>query len=540
MWSTSVLHRFIPLAWFAITVVCSPVDKRQQQSLYIPLPAPCPSTPLIRPAKDISDSERQYFTARKPVAQGALKTWLEAFECGFSTSKLPSIALATSGGGLRSFLEGAGVIQALDSRDSNTTIAGIYQALTYQSGLSGGAWLVGSLSGNNWPTVSSLRTGLWNARFATGTVPSKIEAQEIVFDLLSKKAAGFSPTLTDPYGRVVSFSLLYGPDGGVTNTLSGLTSKTNFTAHAVPYPIMTAIDTNPGQCIPDVPSPQFELHPYEFGSWDSGIAAFTETAYLGTNMSNGQPATAGVCVKNYDNLGYAMGTSSNIFSESCQTIPSVNSSDPSIAELEQLLSFAHPGTFGDEFADYPNPFYGYSGSPTVKAEKELTLVDGGFSSQNDPIWPFIQPARAALIDVLIVNDNSADTNNFPNGTQIYNTYLRAQRVGLSSMPQIPPVKTFLAKGYNKRAVFFGCHKKHTITIVYLPNTEYSFPSNQSTTRLLYSKADTDGMIGNGMQIATQNGDKDWPTCLACAVMMKTTGGLPWACKACFAKYCYDG
>jgi lysophospholipase len=49
------------------------------------------------------------------------------------------LALTTSGGGLRSLLSGAGVVQGLDSRDSNVSTSGLYEALTYQTGLSGGS-----------------------------------------------------------------------------------------------------------------------------------------------------------------------------------------------------------------------------------------------------------------------------------------------------------------------------------------------------------------------------------------------------------------
>jgi len=48
-----------------------------------------------------------------------------------------------------------------------------------------------------------------------------------------------------------------------------------------------------------------------------------------------------------------------------------------------------------------------------------------------------------------------------------------------------------------------------------------------------------GMIANGIQIATQNNDPGYPTCLACAIMKKSGGALPAACAACFAKYCFN-
>jgi lysophospholipase len=202
------------------------------------------------------------------------------------------------------------------------------------------------------------------------------------------------------------------------------------------------------------------------------------------------------------------------------------------------LTPLHAGNFRDEFSVFPNPFYSYSGSPAVSAQAELSLEDGGFTLQNDPIWPFIQPARSSVIDVLLVNDNSADTaDNFPDGSEIYETYLRSLQVGLTRMPVIPPPSTFASQNLTSRATFFGCHDKTKLTIIYLPNVAYSFASNQPTARLLYAAADVDAMVANGVLIGTQDDDEEWPTCLACAVMMNSALVLPSACTACFTKYC---
>lgn len=142
------------------------------------------------------------------------------------------------------------------------------------------------------------------------------------------------------------------------------------------------------------------------------------------------------------------------------------------------------------------------------------------------------------MDVLIVNDNSADTSdNYPNGTEIRQTYINAQNAGLTKMPFIPDVNTFVTQGLNKRATFFGCNSTGTTLIVFLPNVGYSYNSGQSTFKVQYSVAETDAMIANGVNIGTQNGTAGWPLCLACAIKSKSTP-LPKGCNACFAKYCY--
>ena len=123
------------------------------------------------------------------------------------------VALTTSGGGYRSLLLGAGVIQGLNMRDSNISTSGLFQALTYQAGLSGGAWLLSSFAGNNYPTITSLKKGLWEQAFQDSLlVPEFLLASEayaeVTNDILAKEAAGFPPTLTDPWGRLLSYQLL--------------------------------------------------------------------------------------------------------------------------------------------------------------------------------------------------------------------------------------------------------------------------------------------------------------------------------------------
>jgi lysophospholipase len=140
-------------------------------------------------------------------------------------------------------------------------------------------------------------------------------------------------------------------------------------------------------------------------------------------------------------------------------------------------------------------------------KQRLSLEDGGFTLQNDPIWPFIQPVRSSVIDVLIVNDNSADTaNNLPDGSEIYDTYLRSLQAGLTRMPVIPPPSTFASKNLTQHAAFFGCRDSTKLTIIYLPNVAYSFALGQPTFRTIYDAADVGGIIVNGVSIGTQNGN----------------------------------
>ena len=281
----------------ALVALCSitraapaePVLLEERQLLsnpYAPTTTSCPGSALVRPASGLNPSESGYVAARKKKADVALTSWLKR-QGAFSTSSLPSVGLTSSGGGYRSLLESAGVIQGLDGRDSNTNISGLYQALSYEAGLSGGAWFLSSLAGNNWPTVSSLRDGLWEQAFQNSLlVPANLlstsgltEYALVANDLQAKEAAGYDVTIVDPYGRLLSYQLLNGFDGGVATRLSGLTTLSNFTSYNVPYPIITTTNVNgsQGQCAPPLNAIIYEFHPYEYGSWDTGVSAFAQS-----------------------------------------------------------------------------------------------------------------------------------------------------------------------------------------------------------------------------------------------------------------------
>jgi lysophospholipase len=554
-----MLHFFVLCTLFL--AICNGATIRQLPSGYAPRQAQCPSTPLVRPATGLSTSEASFLRSRKARADQGLRAWLKKTNPGFNnTGRLPTLALTTSGGGYRSLLCGAGVIQGYDIRDSNVSTSGLYQAFTYQAGLSGGAWLLSSLAGNNYPTISALRDDLWIEAFRDSLLlPSFLTTAvaygQVTNDVVAKDRAGFPPTLTDPWGRLLSYQLLFGFNGGVFKTLSGIASGSNFSSFNIPYPIITGVGvkTFEGECIPGPNATTYELTPYEFGSWDQGVSAFTQSNFLGSNLSNGQPIESGRCIVNYDNLGYALGTSSSLFNTACSNVPQPNTTTLN-GNLAAIVRAAHQLSTRELYAIYPNPFFNYTRSSLVAAQKELSLVDGGLARQNNPIFPLLQPSRE--VDVMVVNDNSADTNSFPNGSAILTTYVQSLNAGLAKMPIIPSVETFISQGLNKRPTFFGCNDNSKITIVYVPNVNYTFPSNQPTSKLQYQPDETRGLfpphtplwqianvvvgiIANGIQIATQNDDSEYPTCLGCAIMKKTGRALPAACTPCFTEYCFN-
>jgi lysophospholipase len=129
-----------------------------------------------------------------------------------NASALPNIAIAASGGGYRALMNGAGALQAFDNRTANSTssgqLGGILQAATYLSGLSGGAWLVGSIYMNNFSDVSSLRDNgsVWQFEDSIFSGPTQSTAWNISMgryysQLLNavdgKSDAGYEVSITD-------------------------------------------------------------------------------------------------------------------------------------------------------------------------------------------------------------------------------------------------------------------------------------------------------------------------------------------------------
>lgn len=536
---------------------------------YAPKQGSCPSK-LTRKASpgQLNTDEQQYIKERKGKADEALHKWLQS--AGFTTdeSQLPTLALTTSGGGYRALLTGAGVHQALDSReDVNSSLAGLYQSLTYESGLSGGGWLVGSLMGNNWPRISDLRDDLWYRTFTEGLLlPGNIltlaNDLDIAAAVLSKGAAGYTPTLVDFYGRLLGYSLLKAPEGGIAQHLSDIVEAENYTAYNAPFPIVTALQALPlERCEEGNNSTQFEFSPVEYGSWDSAIAVFQDTKYMGSGTAKGQS-----CISGYDNLGFVLGTTSDIFSALCESLSQdfYNTANDIAEAIQKAFHQPEEPSLRALYATYPNVFSSQSNSTSALTRSvrqmeafvdrnvvprsadvqnktnvtsgELYLVDGGFSNQNNPIWPFLH----RQIDVLLVTDVSADTDeNYPTGEALYQTYKEAHSKGLSRMPTVPSNDTLVAKGYNQRPTFFGCSDSADLmTIIYLPNYNYTYPSGISTLQLQFSKEQIDGMLSNGVAVATGNNtDADLATCIGCAIVQKTQTTLPQKCTQCFDRYC---
>lgn len=278
--------RFLVLFLFATLTLARPKAAKSKSNVseYAPRQEGCPKGQMIRPADGLSTKEKSYIQQRKLRAGKSLNKWLKSVDDKFADCEMPTIAMASSGGGYRAMLLGAGVIQSFDARDSNSSLKGLYQSLSYHTGLSGGGWLLSSIHGNGHETISKLKTEIWDKFLPKNSIwPLNTDAAPeypaIKADIQAKAASGFAPTITDVWGRFLSYQLLTGNDGGAAKTLSSITNSASWKHFQNPFPIMTATSVNDittAQCDPTHETLEYEFSPYEFGSWVSAIRILFE------------------------------------------------------------------------------------------------------------------------------------------------------------------------------------------------------------------------------------------------------------------------
>ncbi|TDZ20510.1 Lysophospholipase [Colletotrichum orbiculare MAFF 240422] len=581
-----------PVKPMAAAIIADSLDPRALPNSpsggYAPAIVDCPAArPTIRSANRLSPNETSWLPLRRnatvePMREFLTRVNIPNFDAGAyidrvrsSPSQLPNIALAVSGGGYRALMNGAGFLAAADSRTPNATaaggIGGLLQASTYLAGLSGGGWLVGSLFTNNFSSVVDLQRGskgsaIWrfDRSIFSGPEESGIsilntaDYWKTVAEQVGSKDKAFEVSITDYWGRALSYQLVNATDGGPAYTFSSIADEPDFQSGLQPLPILVADGRAPGERIISLNATVYEFNPFELGSWDPTAFGFAPLRYLASNFSSGSVPQNGSCVRGFDQAGFVMGTSSSLFNQfMLQNISSAGLPDFIQSALTSILNILDRDN--NDIAQYvPNPFFGWNPASNLNAnQSQLSLVDGGEDLQNIPLHPLIQPSRA--VDVIFAVDSSADTNfNWPNGTALRATYDRvAHPIANGTLfPPVPDANTFINLGLNRRPTFFGCDASNFTLragqvappiVVYLPNAPYVAHSNVSTFDPSYERSQRDAIIQNGYDSATQGNatlDAQWPTCVACAVLSRSLSRnreiVPDACTACFQKYCWNG
>ena len=463
-----------------------------------------------------------------------------------------------------------GALQAFDLREENSTasghLGGLLQASTYLAGLSGGGWLVGSIFINNFTAVSNLlhsekTSSVWQFDHSIFQGPAMSGVQllntadyfdEIHKAVIGKSDANFQVSITDYWGRALSYQLVNATDGGPGYTWSSIALQDDFARGGTPMPLLVADGRAPDELLVGGNATVFEFNPWELGTFDPSTFGFAPLKYLGSNFSNGVLPSDKKCIRGFDNAGYIMGTSSSLFNTFLLQIDQKNAPTAAKDFVKKILQSVDQNN--KDIADFsPNPFLGFHNATSPNSQSQrLTLVDGGEDLQNIPLHPLIQPIRH--VDVIFAVDSSADTENFwPNGTSLVATYERSltKLSNGTSFPAVPGQNTFVNLGLNTRPTFFGCNSSNTSSptplVVYIPNFPYVFHSNVSTFDPSYNTSTRNAIVQNGYEAATMGNataDSQWPTCVACAILSRslerTNTRVPDACHQCFQKYCWDG
>ncbi|CAD6650494.1 CCN_G0048720.mRNA.1.CDS.1 [Saccharomyces cerevisiae] len=575
---------------FAISQFLLAANAWSPTDSYVPGTVSCPDDiNLVREATSISQNESAWLEKRNKVTSVALKDFLTRATANFSDSSevlsklfndgnsenLPKIAVAVSGGGYRSMLTGAGVLAAMDNRTGGAYehgLGGLLQSTTYLSGASGGNWLVGTLALNNWTSVQDILNNMqnddsiWDLSDSIVT-PGGINIfktakrwDHISNAVESKQNADYNTSLADIWGRALAYNFFPSLNrGGIGLTWSSIRDFPVFQNAEMPFPISVADGRYPGTKVINLNATVFEFNPFEMGSWDPSLNSFANVKYLGTNVSNGVPLERGKCTAGFDNAGFIMGTSSTLFNQFLLRINSTHL--PSfITRLARHFLKDLSQDFNDIAVYSPNPFkdtkfLDSDYTTSIVDSDSLFLVDGGEDDENVPVLPLIQKERD--VDIIFAVDNSADMRlAWPDGSSLVHTYERQfvkQGQGMS-FPYVPDTNTFVNLGLNKKPTFFGCDANNLTDlqyipplVVYLPNAEYSFNSNQSAFKLSYSESQRRSMIQNGFEIATRNNFTDDPEfmgCVGCAIIRRKQQALnitlPPECETCFKNYCWNG
>lgn len=599
------MYYLLKLLWL-VTLVAA----KSPTGGYAPGFVQCPTSnsSFIREANSISHQEKKWLEGRQPITNKALVSFLKLSNLtSFDAEKFInhehgnssiSIALAFSGGGYRAMLSGAGQLAGLDSRtdysEGQNGLGGLLESATYISALSGGSWMLTSLLFNNFSSVQDIvlqndhdlwnltetrqlvnESGTWSLYWDVATtnlegalshmnnfgIPSS--KRGIGYDIDSKVDAGFNVSLTDYWGRGLSYQLFTKDlNYSRATSFSDLRDADQFKNYEIPFPLVISLGRKPGTIVYNLNSTVFEFNPYELGSFDTSLNTFTDLKYIGTNVTNGVPDNNKKCVQGFDNAGFVTGTSSSLFNQFLNTLVCDDCNSLNFAVKWVLKYFLNKlSNDKEDIAQYtPNPFYKseYASSNNITTDETLYLFDGGLGGEVIPLSSVLTKERA--VDIAFAFDNGNDlSQNWPNGSALISTYERQFLSNGKSVvcPYVPNAETFLENNLTTRPTFFGCNSSNLTElakdgvlppiVVYIANRPYEFMSNTSTFKLSYTDAEKKAMIQNGIDVSTRlNGtiDDEYRTCIACAVIRREEERRNITqseqCKKCFSNYCWDG
>ncbi|KAH7031229.1 cytosolic phospholipase A2 zeta [Microdochium trichocladiopsis] len=391
----------------------------------------------VRVSDELCDEEKEFLARRKRIARAALARYLGIDEIDIHPDDVPTIAMCGSGGGLRALVAGAGSLLA-------TQQDGLFDCVTYTSGVSGSCWLQTLYNSSIAQGRFDLLLNHLKARLgvhiayppvAFESVITSPTNQLLLCSLVEKlrgdQNADFG--LVDIYGILLAGRLLV-PKGelGINAKDFKLSNQRDYIKYGQnPMPIYTAVRHEIPNVGTDAPVSEadkekakqeawfqwFEMTPYEFfcEEFNAGIPTWA----IGRRFDGGEdvPSDSGLHMPEV-RVPFLMGIWGSAF---CATLshyyrevrPLVKSLtgfgaiDGMISTHSEDLEKVHPF----EPATIPNFVYNMDEklrftTPTQIHEQEyIQLMDAGMSN-NLPIYPLLRPGRD--IDIVIAFDASAD------------------------------------------------------------------------------------------------------------------------------------
>ena len=396
----------------------------------------------VRVSNDLCNEEKIYLERRKKMVVPALARYLGIKEEDIHPDDVPTIAMCGSGGGLRALVAGTGSFLA-------TAEDGLFDCVTYLSGVSGSCWLqslfYSSVSGANFQRALDHLKARLGTHIAyppvaftslTSSPTNKYLLSGLVEKLKGDPRAQFG--LVDLYGVLLAARLLV-PKGelGVNEQDFKLSNQREFIKYGQnPLPIYSAVRHE----IPELDSPDyggpgsiseeakdrakreawfqwFEITPYEF--FCEEFSAGIPTWAMGRKFKNGSDVAAATGFRLPEiRMPMLLGiwgsafcaTLSHYYREIRPLIKSItglHAVDDLIWGHNRDLSLVHP----IEPASIPNFVHGMYGQlpgtvPQAVYDNEyIQLMDAGMSN-NLPVYPLLRPGRD--VDVIVAFDASAD------------------------------------------------------------------------------------------------------------------------------------
>ena len=428
---------------------------------------------VVRFGNDLCDQEREFQVARKKKIKKSLERFLGT---SIDERQVPTIAVATSGGGLRATFSTLGFLRGLEAE-------GILDLSTYIASLSGSSWLVGTWFSLGM-SLSELYTYLIQQPWS-GLRPTLEQSKYVAQILRTKQRAGQPITLVDIYGALLA-NRFFAVRGQNCNKiyLSGQASR--LIDGSMPLPIYTAISADTDQT-------WYEFTPFEIGSLLYGL-------YV-PSWSYGRMFNQGICPLRSNgiycppepSLGFHFGTFGAAFASTVEDV-SLRLTE----EIDNLffnktmqmilpLVLPHFGAKRVSKARIYNFMHGIKDA-VLEKEKYIDLTDAGLDF-NIPYPPLSGQRPGRKADIIIIMDTSRTLDG---GGQLEKIKEYASRYSLS----LPPIDISEITYKKTVTIFKDETNPDAPVIMYLPRVKvHSFEQEADEYQIL-KDFDLDKALGS--------------------------------------------